>query len=375
MLFKMNDLTWLEIDLRKIKNNIAGLRSYIRAESKIMAVLKNDAFGHGLVEVAKYIENLAIDYFGVGTIQEALILRKKKITKPILVLGYTDPDFFENAIANEIELAVWDKDAIRQISKAGMRAKKPAKVHLKIDTGLNRYGIDKKDAMEYITYIAHQPKVHISGIFSQFASAENRDKSYAFKQLGSFQEVINSVEREGFENILKHIANSAAALSITSSQFDMVRLGITIYGLFPSAQLGNFFELEPALSWKTKIVQIKKIAGSEKVGFGAEYQTSAPTYLATIPVGYGYGYDKRLSNLSKVLINGKRAPVIGKISMDTLTVDISNLEDTKINDEVVLIGKQGTENITAGELAGYLDTTNYEIVTRINANIKRKYLK
>ncbi len=371
----MNDLTWLEIDLRKIKNNIAGLRNYIRTESKIMAVLKNDAFGHGLVEVAKYIENLAIDYFGVGTIQEALILRKKKITKPILVLGYTDPTFFENAIVNEIELAVWDKDAIRQISKVGMQVKKPAKVHLKIDTGLNRYGIDKKDAMEYITYIAHQPKVHISGIFSQFASAENRDKSYAFKQLGSFQEVINSVEREGFENILKHIANSAAALSITSSQFDMVRLGITIYGLFPSAQLGNFFELEPALSWKSKIVQIKKIAGSEKVGFGAEYQTSAPTYLATIPVGYGYGYDKRLSNLSKVLIKGKRAPVIGKISMDALTVDISNLEEARINDEVVLIGKQGTENITAGELAGYLDTTNYEIVTRINANIKRKYLK
>lgn len=371
----MEYTTWLEIDLSKVKKNIAGLRSYIKPETKVLAVVKNDAYGHGLVEIAKTAELSKVDYIGVSNIEEGLILRKAKITIPILVMAFPGFDLIREAVEEDLELAVWDKDFVRNLSIIAREVGKPAKVHIKVDTGMNRYGISKNEAVEFAVYLKRQPKINLIGVFSHFASAESRDKSYTFKQLGAFQECIESLKNAGFDKVICHIANSAAALSMTSTHFDMVRLGITIYGLFPTPELGTFFELEPVLSWKTKIAQIKKVSGGEKIGYGGDYQTMAPTHIAVIPVGYGNGYDRHLSNVSKVLVGEKRIPVIGKISMNSMTIDVSGVENPKVGDEVILIGKQGEETITAGELAGYLDTINYEIVTRINPTIPKLYIK
>ncbi len=366
---------WLEIDLGKIKSNFRALRNYIKPETKIMAVVKSDAYGHGLEETAKALEFAGADCFAVESIDEGVRLRKAKIEKPVLVLGFAGFGDYITAITNDLDLTVWDRDMVRQLSKAAIEIKKPANVYIKLNTGMNRYGLEKSEIVEFAVFLKRQPKINTVGVYSHFANAEGREKSLTFKQLGTFQESKDMLEKAGFSNLTFHIANSAATLSMTSTHFDMVRLGITLYGLSPTPELGTFFDLTPALSWKTKIAQIRKIPGGENVGYGNDTKVNSPSYIATVPVGYADGYDRKLSNIAKVLVGGKRVPVIGKVCMNAMMLDVSAVENIKIGDEVVLIGKQENENITAGELAGYLETINYEVVTRINPMIPRVYIK
>ena len=366
-------ISYLEIDLAKIKDNFRALKKII-SNAQILAVVKSNAYGHGLVPVSKAIEKVGVDYFGVDSIEEGLTLRKEKIKSPILVFGWPEPDLIEEAAEKELTLSVFDRDTVHRISKAGVKLKKPIKVHVKIETGMHRFGIYPQEVLEFFNYLKRSPKVVLEGVYSHFASVESKDKSYTFKQLGEFQKVTELLKKEGFEVAIKHIANSGAALSMPSTHLDMVRLGICLYGLFPAPELGSFFDLKSALEFKSKIVSLKKVNGNEKIGYFGSFVTRVPTLLAVVPVGYAHGYDRKLSSLAKVLVRGKRAPVIGSICMSNMMVDVSGVENVEVGDEVVLIGKQGNEVITAGELAGLLGTINYEVVARLSADLPRKYL-
>ena len=365
-------LSYLEIDLIKIAENTKNLKKSI-GQVKLLAVLKANAYGHGLLEVAKTVAKSGADYLGVNFIEEGLALRKAKITTPILIFGWPEPEQIPKAIEQNLTLSVFDQDTLREISKAGVRAGKPAKVHIKVETGLNRYGLMPKEVLDFFEYLKRTPKIELEGIYSHFASAESRDKSYTFKQLGAFQKILENLRANKIKVPIKHIANSAATLSMPSTHFDMVRLGMTIYGLFPNPELGAFFDLKPVLEFKSKITSLKKISGGERIGYSGSYLTQVPTTIAVVPVGYADGYDRKLSNFAKVLIRGERAQVIGKVSMNAMMVDVSGIGDVKIGDEVVLIGKQHNQEITAGELAGLLGTINREVIVRIPENLPRIY--
>ena len=367
--------TFLEINLKNIAENTRNLKSSIKA--KIMVVVKANAYGHGLTEVAKTTEKAGADFLGVDNIEEGLTLRKAKIKIPILVLGRPDedPNLLEKAIKNNLTLTVFDVEIVRAISKIGVQLGKLCRVHVEVETGMNRYGLMPDEVLDFFKLLKRTPKIEIEGIYSHFASAESRDKSYTFKQLGNFQKTIEILRRESFEVPIKHIANSAAALSMSSTHFDMVRLGITIYGLFPTPELGSFFELKPALTFKSHIVSLKKLSGGEKVSYDGSYLTDAPTLIAAIPIGYADGYDRKLSSFAKVLVRGKRVPQVGKVCMSAMMIDVSGVEGVQLGDEVVLIGEQDGEKITAGELAGLLGTINYEIVARLPEHLPRKYIR
>ncbi len=367
-------LSYLEINLKNIVENIKNLKGAI-GKAKLLAVVKSNAYGHGLVPVAKAVTKAGVDYLGVDNIKEGLELRKARLKIPILVFGWPEPDLVEKAIKKDLTLTVFDRDTLRVISKAGLKLRKAAKVHVEVETGMNRYGLMPNEVVDFFQYLKRTPKIELEGIYSHFAAAESRDKSYTFKQSGVFQKILEELRREKIETPIKHIANSAATLSMPSSHFDMVRLGICIYGLFPSPELGTFFELKPVLELKSKIVSLKKLSGGERVSYDGSYLTGAPTTVAVIPLGYADGYNRRLSNFAKVLVGGKRARVIGKVCMRAMMLDVSGIEGVKIGDEAVLIGRQGNEQITAGELAGLLGTINYEVVSQLSESLPRIYIK
>lgn len=368
-------LTWVEVDLKKIKNNIKKLKEFIGSSVKVLAVVKSNAYGHGLVQVAKAAQEAKADFLGVDDINEGLLLRKNKINIPILIFGVIDHDLIEKGVMADLTFTVYDRDCVRKISTAARKLKKSINVHIKVETGMNRYGVFTHQVASLATYIKKSSRMVLEGIYSHFSSAESRDKTYTFSQLGNFNEALEFLRREDIKIPIRHISKSASALSMSSSHFDMVRLGLVIYGLFPTPGLGTFFDLEPALEFKSKILQLKKIGVDQRVSYGGTYLTKSPTMIAIVPVGYSDGYDRKLSNLGKVLIGGQRCQVIGRVCMSNIIVDATDVPDAKQGDEVVLIGKQGDEQVTAGELAGLLDTVNYEIVSRISDSLPRVYKK
>lgn len=368
-------LNWVEVDLKKIKNNILKLKDFLGAKTKLLAVVKANAYGHGLVPVAKAAAETGADFLGVDDIEEGLSLRRARVKIPILVFGPGEEILVKKAVRADLTLTVYDHETVKMISKFARELKKKTQVHLKVETGMNRYGVLKREVVDFVKFLKRTPRIELEGIYSQLSMPENRDKTYTFRQIGEFNEILELLRREGIKIPIRHLAKSAAALSIPSSLFDMVRLGLVIYGLFPTPGLGTFFDLEPALTLKSRIAEIKKIGVDERVGYGGTYLTKAPTLIAIVPFGYADGYDRGLSNLGKVLIRGERAQVIGRVCMSAIIVDITDVPEAQVGDEVVLIGKQGSEQITAGELAGLLDTINYEIVSRISESLPRVYKK
>jgi len=368
-------LAHLEINLDHVAENIKTIRNIISGRAKIMAVVKANAYGHGMIEVSRVCEEAGIDFLGITEVKEGILLRAAGIRIPILVMGFTEKKDIENAIKENISLTVSNVYQAKLIFEEAKRIGGRAKVHLKVDTGMRRYGPIEINALDFLKEIKKIPKIDIEGLYSHLADAENRDKSYTFKQLGTFQEIIADFKKEGFSAPFNHIAASAAALSIPSSQIDMVRLGIVIYGLFPTPELRSFFDLKPALTYKTKIVELKSLPGSQKIGYGGSHTTQNPSIIAVIPVGYADGVDRGLSNLGKVIVRGQRANIIGKVCMNSIILDVTNIENVAMEDEVVIIGRQGNEEITPGELAGYIGSINYEIVARLPEHLPRIYIR
>jgi alanine racemase len=354
---------------------VHNLSAYRRAigDTWLMAVVKANAYGHGMIEVAKTIEK-ETDWFGVASGAEALALRRAGIKKPILVLSFYSADETAELVKKKVSLAVYDLAQAKLISQAAKKLKVTANIHLKVDTGTSRLGIFPQAVGKFVNQLLRLPNLKTEGLFSHFAASEE-SLEFTRQQNFLFDLAIDELEWRGIDPI-QHIACTAAGIVAPGSRHCMVRLGIGLYGLWPSleAKKQAKFALKPALTWVTRVVQVKTIPKGAFVGYGLTFQAKRPTTLAVLPIGYFDGFDRGLGNLGEVLIHGKRCKVLGRVCMNLTMVDVTDVKNVKAGDLVVLIGKQGKEEITADELAKKLGTINYEIVTRINPLIKRRLI-
>lgn len=364
-------LTWAEINLDAISHNLRQIKSLVEPKgAKVLAVVKDNAYGHGALEVARIAESENVSMFGVATVEEAVYLRQAGIKKPILIFCCILPEQAEDVVNYDITQTVCDLNICHALSESAKKLDKKAKIHVKVDTGMGRIGVACDKAVDLIKQIIQLPNIIVDGIYTHFSVADV-DENYTKLQIKRFDTVLSCLKQENIHVPLRHSASSSAILKHPSSYYDMVRPGIALYGYLPCE--GNNIQLKPALSFRTRIVYIKKMPVGSSISYGRTYITDRSSLVATIAVGYGHGYNRKLSNKAEVLIRGKRAKIIGTICMDQCLCDVTHIPEASIGDEVVLIGKQGDQEITADELANKVGTISYEILCGINANVKRVY--
>ena len=373
----MNGLrTWIEIDKKAIVQNYRTFRKLISNKCRLMAVVKSNAYGHGLIGFSKELQKLGADWFGADSIVEALALRNSGIKKPILVLGHTLPERSREAATNNISLTISSFDALNRVARL---SKFRPKIHLKIDTGMHRQGFFVDELTRVVSFLRNRaPKVGVEGLYTHFAAAKDPASPTAtLRQLKEFKKAIGIVEQAGFRPI-KHAAATSGAILFPKAHFDMARIGIGIYGLWLSPEVRSAFSnkirLTPVLSWRTIIGEIKEVKKGERVGYDFTEKFSKDSRIAILPIGYWHGYPRALSSVGHVLVQGKRAKILGRVSMDMTVVDVSNIKNVKVGDAATLIGEDGREIIAAEELAKLSGTINYEFITRINPLIERVYL-
>lgn len=369
---------WAEIDLKAIAHNVKTLKSLTKPGVLFMAVVKADGYGHGAVPVARAALEGGADRFGVALSEEGAELRKANIKAPIQILSEISPDDHSLTLAVENDLipAICQAEVAEALSEAAKRQGKTVKVHVKVDTGMGRLGIpaEPQAALEFIELVRGLENLEIEGVFSHFAMADKPAEPVTAEQFGKFKVVLEALEAAGVTIPLKHTANSAALMAFPETHLDMVRPGIAIYGLPPAADQAGKVDLKPALSFKTKILFLKDVPTGQGISYGHTYVAPGPRKAATLPLGYADGYSRLLSNKSEVLVKGRRASEIGTITMDQIMVDVSDILGVRVGDEVVLIGRQGTEEITADEIAALIGTINYEVVCMISKRVPRVYV-
>lgn len=367
------------VDLSAIRHNMDNMKKNISPDTKIMGVIKTDGYGHGAVVIAKEFDKTDYMYgFATATVEEALILRKCGIKKPILILGYTFPYAYENIVSQNIRQTVFKSDMAGELSKTAVRLGKKVMVHIKVDTAMSRIGIRPDESgIRFVQELMKLPGIEIEGIFTHFAKADEADKTAVREQLARFREFVKKAEKEcNIRFPLRHCSNSAGIIELPDANMDIVRAGIALYGLWPSGEVSrDIVALQPALSLKSRIVYIKTIQAGEQVSYGGTFEAGHDMKIATIPVGYGDGYPRSLSGKGYVLIRGQKAPIVGRVCMDQFMVDVSHIEDVAEYDEVTLIGTDGTISITAEELGDLSGRFNYELVCDLGKRIPRVYLK
>lgn len=367
----------IEISKKNLIHNLHQFRKTVGKKVKIMAVVKANAYGHGIREVSKIVSQKGADWLGVNSLEEGIVLREEKIKLPILVMGYIPLAKLREAIKNNLSFVVYNRETIKQAEGQASKLGKKAKVHLKLETGTNRQGISIKEIIPFTKFCLTLKNVFLEGIYTHYANIEDSlDPSFAMEQLRKFKKALQIIKVAGINIPIKHTACTAATILFPETHFDLVRIGIGLYGLWPSRETrlsaGNSLKLKPVLSWRTKVVQIKTVEKGESVGYGRIWWANRKSKIAVLPVGYWDGYDRGLSNSGRVLIKGQFAPVVGRVCMNMIMVDVTNIPGVKTEDEVALIGKQGKNELTAEEIAQKLGTINYEIVTRINPLLPRK---
>ena len=362
-------LTWIEIDEAALIHNLEHIKMLTLPSAEVLAVIKANAYGHGLLEVAKVLKD-HVTYFGVASIDEALRLRQHEIESPILLFGIHPVSHVEMAISANVTLTISSLDQAGLISSVAEKLQKPAVAHIKIDTGMGRLGISLREAKDTILKIAADPRLKLEGIYTHFPSAEADDHSFTEKQIRQFHQLIAALAEKGVACAYRHTANSAGILNHRSSHLNLVRPGLALYGIYPHPSLEPRVKLKPALHWKTKIILTKTLHKGDSVGYGQTFVASGKTNIAILPIGYSHGYPVALSGKSKVLIQGKFYPVIGRVSMDYIAIELG--DDSYASGELVtLLGSSQNQVIHAEELATLSGTIPYEIVTRINPQIPR----
>ena len=368
---------WAEVDLDAIWENMVHMKENIAENTKILAVIKTDGYGHGGVPIAKMLEQLDFMFgYAAATYEEAHVLREAGVKKPILILGYTFPYCYEELIREEIRPAVYRRDTVEELVAAAANVGQKAKVHIKVDTGMGRIGITPdEEGLEFVRFLMGHPELEVEGIFTHFAKSDEEDKTSANHQLALFQNFIDRIQTElGLTIPVKHCSNSAAILEMPQANMDMVRAGITTYGLYPSEEVSkDIVPLRAAMSLYSHIVYCKTIHAGQSVSYGGLFTAQKDTRVATIPVGYGDGYPRSLSGKGYVLIRGKKAPILGRVCMDQFMVDISEIPGVMEGDKVTLLGVDGTERITAEELGELSGRFNYEFVCDLGKRIPRVY--
>ena len=361
--------TWLEIDLGAIKHNIRELHQITRTQ--VMPIIKANAYGHGLIGVARAIEESGATWCGVARLEEAVKLRKEGIRINILVLGYTDYLRVGEAVANQVSLTLHNPEMAQQFSEQSRANGSHLRVHVKFDTGMGRLGLFPKDGIEFVRWLNLQKGINVEGIFTHFACADEPENDTTSNQIKKFNHLIDGLKECGIRPKYVHAANSAGALYFPESRYDLIRPGIAIFGLHPSQKAPLPDTFKPALSWKSRLISIKDLPPGHGVSYGFRYITTKNEHIGVIPVGYADGY-RRIAN-NYVLVHGKRVPVIGNVCMDQCMLQMDNVPEAKIKDEVILIGSQGDEEITAEDLAESWGTINYEVICGLARRLPRFY--
>ncbi len=365
-----------DINLDAVAHNAEQIKKHLMPGVKLAAVIKADGYGHGAVPVAETVYETA-DWFAVSNIEEALELREAGVDKPILTLGYTAPLQLSDAIKNRITLTLCDMESAEEISEAATRIGLTAEVHIKVDTGMGRIGFPADAGFAALVAEAvNLPNIKATGIYTHFARADEKDKDATELQFKKFLAFINSMENLGVTGLLRHAENSAAILSLPEYQLDMVRLGISLYGMYPSDEvMPADIVLQPAMEIKSHVAFIKEVPAGTAIGYNATYVTTAPKRIATVPVGYGDGYPRALSNCGRVLVHGKSAPIVGRVCMDQLMIDVTDVPEVKRGDTVTLMGREEKEMISAEEIGALSHSFHYEMVCNVGKRIPRVYYK
>ncbi len=380
-------LVWAEIDLKAIAHNVRALRRITDPAARLMAVVKADAYGHGVLEVTRQTLENGADALAVARLHEGIKLRKAGFNVPILVFGYTPPVDAKKLVEFDLTQTVWSLKTAQAYAAAAAYGR-PINVHLKVDTGMGRLGLlpdcwrlpaldtsITTSALREVESIASLPGLQLEGVYTHFAAADSADKTYAGKQFEMFMDFLDQVRKAGIDVSVRHAANSAAIIDMPETHLDLVRPGISIYGLYPSDEVDKSrISLKPAMALKARIVHLKKVPAGFKVSYGMTHETSKPTTIASVPVGYADGFSRRLTNRGHMLVNGYRVPIVGRVCMDQTMLDVGRVPDVHVEDEVVIFGRQQDEFISADEIATVLGTINYEIVSSLTARIPKVYL-
>ena len=377
----MKSTVWVEISKKALADNIKQFRKIVGKKVLLCPCVKANAYGHGLVETAKTFLEAGADWVSVNAIYEARFLRNAGIFSPIYVMGYVPLDDLEEAVDLDLRLVVYNKETVDKLAEICKAKGKKVFVHLKAETGNNRQGLTLEGIVPFAKYIKEKVGIEIEGLATHFANIEDTtDHTYAMKQVGKFLEIDEALKKIGVNIPIKHCANSAATILFPETHFDLVRAGIACYGMWPSTETKvsymqiakkTDFELTPAFTWKSKVAQVKTVPADEYIGYGCTFKTSRESKIVIIPVGYYDGYDRGASGKAHVLIRGKRAPLRGRVCMNIIMADVTDIKDAALEDEVILIGKDGDEKISVEQFAAWADTINYEITTRVNERIPR----
>lgn len=369
-------ISQITVNKENLLHNLNQLKKVLHKNVGTIAVIKANAYGHGQNEVAKVIEK-HVDYFQVDDLAELSSLRKVT-KKPILVFGYVKNDELEQAIKLGGILGIYDLKRAQILNEIGSKINKKIKLHIKVDAHLGRQGILLENLPDFLNDFKKLRNVKVTGVYSHFANIEDTsDFTHALKQIDTFQKAVMLFEKRGYKNFAKHMSSTSGVMVYDqfTNYFNLVRLGIGLYGLWPSEDLKNRFgetiELKPVMEWKTWVAQVKEVPKGFTIGYGLTYMTPIKKKIAVVPQGYSDGYDRLLSNTGEVLIKGKRCRVLGRVAMNMFMVDVTRIKDVKVEDEVVLLGKQGKEEITAEEIARKINTINYEVVSRVNPLLDR----
>jgi len=372
--------TWLEISRRALTNNVRQLRSRLAPGTLLMAVVKANAYGHGAAETSRTLQAAGADHFAVATLTEAIDLRAAGVERPILVLGYTPAWQAADALAHEVTLTVLDAETAAELGRVAGAQGGALRVHVKVNTGMNRLGVRPDAAPAFIATLQALPGLAVEGIFTHFATSDETDKRHAEAQFASFQQVLAALERDGLRPPIAHAANSAALLTMPHTHLDLARSGIALYGLDPDMDQCTLpAGFQPALTWKALVTQVGDLAPGEAVSYGREFIADQPMRIAVLPVGYADGFPRRPFNWRSVLLHGRPVPILGRVCMDQTVVDITALEaasgPVRVGDEAVIIGRQGAAAISAEMASQRVGTNNYDIVSRILARVPRLYVE
>ena len=373
------DRVYAGVNLDHVGENIDSIASNLLPDTKIIAVIKTDAYGHGALPIAKELEHKDVVFgYGVATAEEALQLKNNGIRKPIIIIGYSFPSAYEEMIVRDVRLTVFTPDMLKEINSIAKRLGLIAKVHIKVDTGMSRIGIYPNDeGLDFVREALGYTNIRVEGVFTHLARADEEDKKYALRQLNRFHGFVDRVREElGFNFDIVHCLNSAGIIELNEYCDTCVRAGIIMYGMWPSDEVRrDVISLKPLLSLKSHITFIKKVPAGVQISYGGTYETDSETLVATVPVGYGDGYPRSLSNKGKVLVRGRRVPIIGRVCMDQFMIDVSDVPGVCIFDEVTLIGSDGEECITMEELQHWSGMLNYELACLIGKRVPRVYTK
>lgn len=367
---------WAEINLAAIAHNVRQFQNNLSSQTRIMGIVKADGYGHGAVEAARAAVAAGVSFLGVGLMEEAVELREQGLDVPILILGFTPADYAPYLCHYNVTPTVFTQKEADAFANAAVSYGKPLAVHIKVDTGMGRVGcFPCEEADSFIARVATMKGLSLQGIYTHFAAADHLDKSSSHRQLERFTALLRRLHGRGIHIPLKHASNSAGAIDLPDAHFDMVRLGISLYGLYPSDQVNRRdIKLRPAMSLKARIVFTKDVPAGTGISYGPVYVTDRPLRIATLPLGYGDGYPRHLSNKGQVLVRGQRAPIVGRICMDQTMISVQDIDGATVGDEVTLFGRQNGALLHVDELADWLDTINYEVITRISRRIPRVYI-